>query len=384
MAVEDQSSDEEVRFDKDIVVSKEVMVEDLRNRIKAIVNKIKMNRNRPSFQSIQDHLKKVPQYREIDKDSDLIPFINTMVSDGLLRNNGKEKESFSVVSETSSGELVREVLIPRKRQRMEADLEYDNRHNNYKDCIIRKTKSMSEIPAKGPCSTIPDLTVSTNAGVEVEASVPVVQVEAIVDMDAEGNVFEDAEELSLVADIETSDRADVAKEVSPVLGGHDDGSDVPADGSDVPAGDKSPCQPNIVDISTPEHEVEPDIVEVLTQDIMNETNTSFQETHKSSIITTMEQYNAVVLDECTHCNGMESSVNTLVKEVQEKNDAIVELLEEQQLVLKHSEELKLQKEKLESVMMHTAARMRHLIAENKKKDQVVAELEGKIQHLYAR
>ena len=112
---EHQSTNDEIRVDQNIVVSKEVMDEDLRTRIKAIVKQIKVNRNRPCYQSIYDYLKRDPQYREIDKDSDLIPFIHTMVSDGQLCNTGKEKESFSVVSETSSGESNRKVPIPRKR-----------------------------------------------------------------------------------------------------------------------------------------------------------------------------------------------------------------------------------------------------------------------------
>ena len=119
-------------------------------------------------------------------------------------------------------------------------------------------------------------------------------------------------------------------------------------------------------IGTPEHEGQPDTIDVLTQDVLNDANTSFQETHDSSINRTMEQYNAVVLDECTQCNELQNSVSSLMNELQEKNDSIIDLLEEQQLVLNNSEELKLQNEKLEAVVMQTAARMRSLMEEKKR------------------
>ena len=220
------------------------------------------------------------------------------------------------MSETSSGESNREVPIPRKRRRMEADLEYDSCHNNFKDRTLRKTKSMSEIPAKRISSTIPDLTVSTNTGLKVQAAVQEVEVEAIVEKDVEGNVFADSEDHSLAADIKPSDETDVTKiinEDSSVLasGDSEDGSDIPVEfsiettspqllascesdnSSENPAestivtssqqmqsqldqaDDKTPCQPNIIDIRTPEHESEPNTVEVLTQDILNDTNNSF-------------------------------------------------------------------------------------------------------------
>ena len=57
------------------------------------------------------------------------------------------------------------------------------------------------IPAKQTNSAIPDLTVSTNAGLEVEAWVPEVGVKSIVDTDVEGNIFTGSEKHLLVADI---------------------------------------------------------------------------------------------------------------------------------------------------------------------------------------
>ena len=77
--------------DEDVVVSSEVQDEDLRTRIKLIVSQIKANRNRTTYQNIYDHLKRAEEYREIDKNSDLVPFIDSMVIDGHLRNTGKEK-----------------------------------------------------------------------------------------------------------------------------------------------------------------------------------------------------------------------------------------------------------------------------------------------------
>ena len=91
--------------DEDIVVSKEVQDEDLRTRIKTIITQIKTNRNRPSYQNIYDHLKRNQQYQGLNIDSDLIPFIDTMVSDGHIRNTGRDKESFSVVSGSLSESL---------------------------------------------------------------------------------------------------------------------------------------------------------------------------------------------------------------------------------------------------------------------------------------
>ena len=88
--------------DEDVMVTKELIDEDLRTRIKLIVSQIKSHRNRPSYQNIYDNLKKDDKYREIDKNSDLIPFIDSMVSEGHLLNTGKEKESFSVVSDELS------------------------------------------------------------------------------------------------------------------------------------------------------------------------------------------------------------------------------------------------------------------------------------------
>ena len=70
--------------DTDITVSNEVRDEDLRTRIKLIVSQIKVNRNRPCYQSIYDHLRRIEQYQGIDKNSDLVPFIDSMVSDGHL------------------------------------------------------------------------------------------------------------------------------------------------------------------------------------------------------------------------------------------------------------------------------------------------------------
>ena len=81
---------------------------------------------------------------------------------------------------------------------------------------------------------------------------------------------------------------------------------------------------------------------------------------------------------------LESSINSLLKELQEKNDTIVELLEEQQLVLKQAEEFQLHNQKLESIVMRTAGRMRNVLESNKRKDQVVEKLEMDIQNLQQR
>ena len=93
----------------------------------------------------------------------------------------------------------------------------------------------------------------------------------------------------------------------------------------------------------------------------------------------MEQYNAVVLDdECTKCGDLQNSVSGLMNELQEKSEAIIELLEEHQFVLKHSEELKLQNDKLETIVMHSAARTRSLVEETERKDKVIEKLEEDI------
>ena len=99
MTSEDPPSSTGYQVDKDIAVSKEVWEEDLRNRIKLIVKQIKTNRNRPSYQNIYDHLTRDTQYQALEKNADVIPLFDTMVSDGFLSNIGREKESFAVVSE---------------------------------------------------------------------------------------------------------------------------------------------------------------------------------------------------------------------------------------------------------------------------------------------
>ena len=82
--VEHLSINENSHKDEEITVSKEVWDEDLRNRIKSIILQIKANRNRPCYQSIYDHLRKTEQYQRIDIFLDLVPFIDTMVSDGIF------------------------------------------------------------------------------------------------------------------------------------------------------------------------------------------------------------------------------------------------------------------------------------------------------------
>ena len=100
MTSEELPSSNGYQVDVDIAVSKDVQEEDLRSRIRLIVTQIKTNRNRASYDNICDHLRRDAQYRALDKNSDVIPFIDTMVSDGHLRNTGRDKESFAVISES--------------------------------------------------------------------------------------------------------------------------------------------------------------------------------------------------------------------------------------------------------------------------------------------
>ena len=62
-------------------------------------------------------------------------------------------------------------------------------------------------------------------------------------------------------------------------------------------------------------------------------------------------------------------MNSFLKELQEKNYSLIELREEQQLIFKRSDELELHNIKLESVIMHTASRMRHMLEINERKDE---------------
>ena len=262
----------------------------------------------------------------------------------------------------------------------------------------------------------------TNTGLEIDASIQDSQREAIAEVSVEGDVFADSEDQSFTNDLKPSDETEVTERSDevPILsesGDSNDGSDIPAESSidissqqllashesdvssDSPAesiienstrqmqtqmeitDEKNPVQPNLINIGTPEHEGQPDTIDVLTQDVLNDANTSSHETHDSSLNRTMEQYNAAVLDECTKCDELQSSVSGLMNELQEKNDAIVELLEEQQFVLNHSEEIQSQNEKLETVVMQTAARMRSLMDEKERKDQVIEKLEEDIQKI---
>ena len=117
MMEEHSSNSESSNDDHDIAISKEQKDEDLRTRIMLIVTQIKRNRNRPCYQSIHDHLKRDMQYQEIDKNSVLIPFIDNMVNDGHLKNTGREKESFLVVSDLLSKDSTLDVPNPRRRRR---------------------------------------------------------------------------------------------------------------------------------------------------------------------------------------------------------------------------------------------------------------------------
>ena len=60
---------------------------------------------------------------------------------------------------------------------------------------------------------------------------------------------------------------------------------------------------------------------------------------------------------------------------------IIEILEEQQLILKRSDELELHNKKLESVIMHSASRMRHMMEINERKDEAVEKLEEQLNNL---
>ena len=64
-----------------------------------------------------------------------------------------------------------------------------------------------------------------------------------------------------------------------------------------------------------------------------------------------------------------------MKELHEKNESIIVILEEQQLAIKSANDLVLQNEKLEAVIMNTAARMRELLEENENKDKILEKLE---------
>lgn len=311
-------------------------------------------------------------------------------------------------------------LGTRKRRRIEAGLEYENCNVNYKDRALRKTKSMSEISSTRIDNTRTD---STKTGLEIDGSIQDLQIEATVEVNAEGDVFADSEDQSCTDDLQPPDETEVTEKIyeGSVMsdpGDPNDGSDIPAessietssqqllascesnDSNDSPAksiieisprlmqtqmevtDEKNPVQPNVINIGTPEHEGQPDTIDVLTQDVVNNANTSFQETHDSSLNRTMDQYNAVVLDdECTKCDDLQNSVSGLMNELQEKSDAIIELLEEHQFVLKHSEELKLQNDKLETIVMDSAARTRSLMEETERKDQVIEKLQEDIQKI---
>ena len=78
---------------------------DLEKRILKIVEKVRGNRNRPSYQSIHTHL--VRGGRTIEM-VDLKVFISRLVEQGLLNNTGSgDKESFKLVC-PSTGETVGE------------------------------------------------------------------------------------------------------------------------------------------------------------------------------------------------------------------------------------------------------------------------------------
>ena len=356
------STIENSHHDQEIALSKEIKDDDLWIRIKLIVTKIKQSRNRPCYQSIHDQLKRDAQYQDIDKNSDLIPFINQMVSDGHLKNTGREKESFSVITELSSKEAILEVPNPRKRRRMDANLEYDSCcNNNYKHRGLRKTKSMSALPLTQTNDIETDLTVKIDTGSEHEDSVQDVQRKDNLKENVEGNVFLESEDNSLSADHKASDNEKIG-DVSTISA-----SSGPKDSIDIHAeiqhGSEHDVEPEVVDILTqevlnegaensfqekadgdgdvftisgssdPNHssdvltesqhetelETEPDLIDILTPEVLDDdSSTSFQENNDSSINRTMEQYNMTVLDECAHCKVMENSVKGLVTELQEK------------------------------------------------------------------
>ena len=63
---------------------------------------------------------------------------------------------------------------------------------------------------------------------------------------------------------------------------------------------------------------------------------------------------------------------------------MVESLEEQQLLLKKMEELKLHNERLENVIMHTADRMWKMIDRCERKEEAVEKLEVQVRELHQR
>ena len=325
-------------------------------------------------------------------------------------------------------------LGTRKRRRIDAGLEDDschNNNNNRENRTLRKTKSLSEISSGQIQASGPDLTISTNSVFKVDTPPQEVNTETIGEGNIDNDVFNDSDNQTVADDIKSSDGAEGLDDVDvteksdndPVLSASResfDGTDYPAEsnietstqqvlascesdvGSDIPAGaiietnfqqmpaqvelmeEKTSSQPNVIEIATPEHETQPDTVDVSTQEVLNDANTSSHEAHDASINRTMDQYTEMVLDDCSNCKELEKSVSHLLKELHDKNDAFIELLEEEQLLLKQTEDLKLQNEKLESVVMDTAARMRHSMEKNEEKDQVIGRLEEKIQELYER
>ena len=103
----------------------------------------------------------------------------------------------------------------------------------------------------------------------------------------------------------------------------------------------------------------------------------FDEMNKqeTSMNRTMELYSETVLEECSHCRALETPHAEMVKELHEKNESVIMILEEQQLAIKHANDIASQNEKLEMVIMNTAARMRELIEENEQKDKILGKLE---------
>ena len=131
MTSEELPSSNGYQVDRDIAVSKDVQEEDLRSRIRRIVTQIKTNRNRASYDSIYDHLRRDAQYRELDKNSDVIPFIDTMVSDGHLSNTGREKESFAVISESPLCQSPGKAPIPVPVVEIESTRVVDERNDQF-------------------------------------------------------------------------------------------------------------------------------------------------------------------------------------------------------------------------------------------------------------
>ena len=238
----------------------------------------------------------------------------------------------------------------RKRRRTEAF---------HSDRMIRKTRSLSEMP----CTNTQSETTESETTIQTNADASLQTVEVVSEEETEKEVFAGAEEQATSGHIEPIERTEVGVEEEELI-----------------KIDRESSQPDLVNILT--QEIIVDAAETTTADDGLDREREFEMTVENdtslpivldlstpevketlveaSINKTMEQYNETVLDDCTHCRELEVAVKRVLNEVQEKDDAMVELLEEQQLLLKKSDELQLHNEKLENVLMHTASRMRQM------------------------